>query len=297
MKKSDEKSVKHVKISVITPVYNGEKYIESCIKNVIDQKCPHAEHIIVDGGSKDGTVEVIKKYAKKYKHIRWISEKDKGQSDAMNKGIEMARGSIIGFLNVDDFYEKNTLNTILKTFKKLPEPSFLVGNCNILEDNFKLYFANEPKNLDLFYLLKSGDWRNFPLNPSAYFYHKSLHKIIGFYDVNENFTLDIDFVLRALHKANCVYLNKTFGNWLKTTQSKTVKDIESNFAHIRFKATLFKYWRFLPLCNRLILWMLHPNYAICGILYNNRAHMPKIIKENKYKIINKIRWVKKLIIR
>ena len=125
-------------ISIITPVYNGEKFIESCIKVVIDQNCPDVEHIIMDGGSKDRTIDIIKQYAEKYPHIRWISEKDKGQSDAMNKGIAMAKGEIVGILNVDDFYEANVLNRVIENFKSLPEPSLLVGNCNILdgEDNF-----------------------------------------------------------------------------------------------------------------------------------------------------------------
>ncbi|MGK7941459.1 MAG: glycosyltransferase, partial [Crocosphaera sp.] len=82
-------------ITVITPVYNGETFIESCIKIVIEQNCSHLEHIIVDGGSKDGTVDIIRKYAEQYAHIRWLSESDKGQSDAMNKGIKMAKGEIL----------------------------------------------------------------------------------------------------------------------------------------------------------------------------------------------------------
>ncbi len=115
-------------ISVITPVYNGEKFIESCIQVVIDQNCPNVEHIImdVDGGSTDRTVEIIKKYAEKYPYIRWISEKDKGQSDAMNRGIAMAKGEILAILNVDDYYEPNVLNQISKIFETLPEPSLLM---------------------------------------------------------------------------------------------------------------------------------------------------------------------------
>lgn len=119
-------------ISIVTPVYNGEAFIESCIKVAIAQNCSDIEHIIVDGGSSDRTVEIIKNYARNYPHIRWISEKDKGQSDAMNKGISMAKGDILAILNVDDFYEPNVLNRIVEIFKTLPEPSLLVGNCNIL---------------------------------------------------------------------------------------------------------------------------------------------------------------------
>ena len=104
-------------ISVITPVYNGEQFIESCIKVVIDQACPGVEHIILDGDSTDRTVEIIKWYADQYPHILWVSEKDEGQSDAMNKGIAMAKGEIIGILNVDDFYEPNVLNRVSEIFK------------------------------------------------------------------------------------------------------------------------------------------------------------------------------------
>ena len=79
-------------LSIITPVYNGEKFIQACVENVIEQKCPDIEHIILDGCSSDNTVNIIKSYADKYPHINWVSEKDNGQSDAMNKGIAIAKG-------------------------------------------------------------------------------------------------------------------------------------------------------------------------------------------------------------
>ncbi|ACF14962.1 glycosyltransferase involved in cell wall biogenesis [Chloroherpeton thalassium ATCC 35110] len=93
-----------IKLTVITPVFNGEAFIEGCLQNVIEQNCPFAEHLIVDGGSKDKTVKILEDYSKKHSHIRFISENDNGQSDAMNKGIKMAKGDIISFLNVDDIY-------------------------------------------------------------------------------------------------------------------------------------------------------------------------------------------------
>ena len=119
-------------LSIITPVLNNKRFIESCILNVIEQDCPKMEHIIIDGESTDGTLEIIKAYAERHTHIRWISEKDKGQSDAMNKGVRMAQGNILGFLNVDDFYEKNVLNRIVELFKTLPEPSLLVDRKSVV---------------------------------------------------------------------------------------------------------------------------------------------------------------------
>ena len=77
-------------LSIITPVYNSERFIATCIEAVIKQDCVKLEHIIIDGGSTDQTVPIIRQYADRYPHIRWQSEPDRGQSDAMNKGIAMA---------------------------------------------------------------------------------------------------------------------------------------------------------------------------------------------------------------
>ncbi|MEM9923969.1 MAG: glycosyltransferase family 2 protein [Cyanobacteria bacterium P01_D01_bin.50] len=214
-------------ISIITPVYNGEKFIELCIKNVIDQKCPDMEHIIVDGGSKDKTVEIIKQYAEKYPHIRWISEKDKGQSDAMNKGIAIAKGEILSFLNVDDFYQPNALNSVYKIFHKLPEPSLLVGNCNLLDNNDEIKSVNKPKRLKIVQLLTFTDFCIFPLNPSAYFYHKFLHQKIGLYKVDDHYMMDLDFIFKAVQNANIKYVDKVLGNHRQIEGTKTVNLVNS----------------------------------------------------------------------
>ncbi|MBR8839334.1 MAG: glycosyltransferase [Stigonema ocellatum SAG 48.90 = DSM 106950] len=206
-------------LSVITPVYNGEKFIEFCIKNVIAQKSTLVEHIIIDGGSKDRTVEIIKEYAEEYKHIRWISEKDEGQSDAMNKGIKMAKGKILGILNADDFYEDNLLNRILELFEELPEPTLLVGNCNLWDDEGKISHINKPKDLRIAALLSERS--PFPYNPSAYFYHKSLHQKVGLYKVEEHYGMDIDFLIKAILVANVKYLDEIWGNYRHIEGTKT----------------------------------------------------------------------------
>ncbi len=236
-------------ISVITPVYNGKRFMELCIKNVIEQNCHDVEHIIVDGASTDGTVEIIKKYADKYKHIRWVSEKDKGQSDAMNKGIAMAKGEILGFLNVDDYYEPNVLCRVIGIFKILPEPSLLVGNCNTWDDNGNLRWLNKPSKLKFEELVVGDESRYpFPVNPSAYFYHKSLHDKIGFYSIDEHFAMDLDFLLRAVRSAAEVrYVDEIWGNFRYIEGTKTFEDMKSGKGYNRFEKLLKNYRKELPL--------------------------------------------------
>ncbi|HEX5026205.1 MAG TPA: glycosyltransferase family 2 protein, partial [Agriterribacter sp.] len=99
-------------VSIITIVYNGEKFIEKCIQSVLDQSYPNIEYIVIDGGSSDHTVDIIERYTASIKH--WISEKDKGISDAFNKGLKRATGEIVGMINADDWYEPNTVEKIVQ---------------------------------------------------------------------------------------------------------------------------------------------------------------------------------------
>lgn len=209
-------------ISVITPVYNGKNFIAACIQNVIEQNCPDIEHIIMDGGSNDGTVEIIQSYASQYSHIHWISEKDQGQSDAMNKGIMMAKGEILGILNVDDYYEPNVLNRALELFCDLPEPSLLVGNCNNWDDDGSFIEVNKPSKLKLNELLVGMYVNPHPANPSAYFYHKSLHDKIGPYDIQEHYAMDLDFIFKAVQVAHVKYVDEIWGNYRKLKDTKTI---------------------------------------------------------------------------
>ncbi|MCP6759829.1 MAG: glycosyltransferase [Fischerella sp. CENA71] len=257
-------------ISVITPVYNGEKFIESCIKVVINQNCTNVEHIIADGGSTDRTVDIIKEYAQKYPHIQWISEKDKGQSDAMNKGIAMAKGEILAILNVDDYYEQNVLNRVSEIFKTLTEPSLLVGNCNVWDNEGRLIFINKPAKLKFNELLLGAEVNPHPVNPTAYFYHKSLHEKIGYYKVEEHFVMDLDFLLRAVQAATVTYINETWGNYRLLEETKTVVDMKNGQSIHRAKQLLRAYRKQLPL---VLQWK---------ILIQSKLYRTKIWQKLKY---------------
>ena len=103
------------KISIITPCFNAAQYIEQTILSIINQDYDNIEYVIIDGGSSDGTVDIIKKYEDKISY--WISEPDKGQSDAINKGIEVATGDVFNWVNADDYLEEGVLKEIAKHFE------------------------------------------------------------------------------------------------------------------------------------------------------------------------------------
>jgi len=226
-------------LSVITPVLNGEQYIGGCIENVAGQRTEGIEQIIMDGMSTDGTVAIAERYARANPWVRVISEKDGSQAAAMNRGIQLARGPVLGFLNADDYYEPNVLNRVEEIFKGLAEPSLVVANCNVRDEAGEIIVVNRPSRLTLLEFIKGHEY---PWNPSAYFYHKSLHDLAGFYDANEHYVMDVDFLMKAVQKANALYVDEVWGNfrWMKGT--KTFDDakagrMDQRLARLRKKYT------------------------------------------------------------
>jgi glycosyltransferase involved in cell wall biosynthesis len=118
-------------ISIITPSYNQAAFIERTIKSVLAQEYPNLEYIIIDGGSTDGTLQILEKYKDR---IRWISESDKGQSDAINKGLCMSSGDILGYLNSDDTLLPGALKAVGKFFMEHPEHIWVTGYAKIINE-------------------------------------------------------------------------------------------------------------------------------------------------------------------
>ncbi len=117
--------MKYPKISIVTPSFNQAEFLEQTIRSVLDQGYPNLEYIVIDGGSTDGSVEVIKKYADKITY--WVSEKDKGQYDAINKGFLHTTGDIMGWINSSDLYYPWTFKFITEIFENLNEVQWLIG--------------------------------------------------------------------------------------------------------------------------------------------------------------------------
>lgn len=129
-------------ISIITVVYNGEKHLEKTIKSVIAQTYPNVEYIIIDGGSTDGTLDIIKKYEKKISH--WSSEPDKGIYDAMNKGLTKATGDYVAFMNADDWYEPDALQSVADAAIET-QASFITAKVRIINEETEKSVIRESR--------------------------------------------------------------------------------------------------------------------------------------------------------
>jgi glycosyltransferase involved in cell wall biosynthesis len=232
------------------------------LENVSAQWQDGIEHIVIDGGSKDGTLEILKEMAEKFSHVQWISEKDNGQSDAMNKGIKMAKGNWISFLNVDDFYEKGALNSVLNRIKTNEnEEKILVGNLKIWQQDGNLRNLNMPSKMTLPLLI--ADLCEWPYNPSAYFYPKSIHEKIGYFPEKEHFAMDYDFILKsAVAGIPFHYVNETWGNFRLLPDAKTSQDQIGNQSYLRSQALRDFYFEKLNFAQKMEVRLLKLNWYV-----------------------------------
>jgi glycosyltransferase involved in cell wall biosynthesis len=227
-------------LSVIIPVYNNHAYISQAISNFISQNCSETELVIVDGGSTDGTVEAIKEYSDQFPQLRWISEKDSGQSNAMNKGIRLSKGEYISFLNVDDYYSEGTFHRIFDILKSSPKIDFLVGNCNVWDEHGGLIFVNKPSKTEKWHLMSGY---HFPVNPTAYFYRKSIHQHVGFYNEDNHYNMDLEFLIQARMHYKFYYVPEIWGNFRMLPNTKTVSEIASHLLEQRKRDLLHHYFK------------------------------------------------------
>ena len=152
-------------------------------------------------------------------------------------------------MNVDEFYEINVLNRIYEIFQTLPEPSLIVGNCKICDQKGKLLSIKKPRRLrtiDLLLKRRVNDDgiidASFLVNPSAYFYHKSLHQQIGLYKVEDHYVMDLDFLLKAVCSSHVKYFNEIWGNYRYYPGTKTFDDCAKGTSVVRIKQLFNDYY-------------------------------------------------------
>jgi glycosyltransferase involved in cell wall biosynthesis len=213
-------------VSVVTPSLNQGAYVEETIRSVLEQDYPRVEHIVVDGGSTDGTLDVLRRYPL----VRWISEPDRGQADAVNKGFALARGEIFGWLNSDDFYLPGAIaaavDVLLETgcgmvhggWRQIDEHGSLIGDVPVVP----------------FDLRRQLDHANVVAQPGALFTREAFEAVGGL-DVSYRYAMDYELFLRIGARFEVRHVDRVLAAYRYHPRSKTVAEADG-FVDETFRA-------------------------------------------------------------
>ena len=211
-------NIKWPKISIVTPSFNQGSFIEETIRSILLQNYPNIEYIVMDGGSTDETLQILDSYKPWINTI--VSEKDKGQSDALIKGFNQASGHILNWINSDDILCENALFYIGKTFAENPELSIVHGNNGIMDVNSVLinFMPHPNDNLKIRYLCEM------PYGQQACFFTKSIYEKSGGINQSINFSMDYEMYLRMhLLDINVMRIDELIGNIRIHDNTKTAQ--------------------------------------------------------------------------
>jgi hypothetical protein len=216
-----------MRISILTPSLNSADSIATAIDSVANQGHLDVEHVVADAASSDGTIAILKSRP----HVRWISEPDQGQSDAINKAFAMSTGDIIGNLNADDYYLPGAFKTVLEAFQD-PTVLVVVGRVRI-EPWHSAPWINDP-SVELKEMLQWWNRDAYCRNPVGFFYRRSIHEGLGGFDITNHNTMDLDFLLRARRITDFKKIPDILGVFrltedTKTAQSQGFRDVERKF--------------------------------------------------------------------
>ncbi|WP_127578824.1 glycosyltransferase family 2 protein [Paenibacillus koleovorans] len=206
-------------VTIVTPSYQQAGYIRETIESIWSQNYPNLEHLVIDGGSTDGTVEILKHYARKEPRFRYVSEKDRGQSHALNKGLAMAKGSVIGWLNSDDTYHPQAIARAVKALVEHPEYGAVYGRAMYTDAGNR---PLSPYPVDK----KIGRARLFDvctICQPAVFFRKSVLEKTGPIDESLQFCMDYELWMRIAKQAKLGFIDAMLANSRLHEEAKTVK--------------------------------------------------------------------------
>ncbi len=204
-----------LKVSIVTPCFNSAQTIEATIQSVLGQAYSEIEYIVMDGGSIDGTVEIARRYETR---LRLISEPDRGQSDAINKGWKMATGDIVAYLNADDRYFPDTIQNAVDYFNSHAEAMWLYGSARSVDSSGQRFpYRNFPREWNYERLLQVGCYIT---QPSVFLRHQVIEEF-GPIDESLHYTMDYEYWLRIGRKYPGHFVPSVLGEVVRSADTKT----------------------------------------------------------------------------
>jgi glycosyltransferase involved in cell wall biosynthesis len=202
-------------ITIITVLKNSEQYLEATIRSVLNQSYKNFEYILIDGGSKDKSLKIIKKYSNKIDY--WISENDKGIYDAFNKGMQLAKGDFIGIVNSDDTLEKDALKILTNYINSNPKIDFVFGS---VKKHWGILYGYKPEKIKY-------SWGFYTSHSTGFYIKRKSAKKVGLYNLKYKYHADYDYFYRMIVKENLKGIgtkkNELFGNFRRGGFSSKIK--------------------------------------------------------------------------
>jgi glycosyltransferase involved in cell wall biosynthesis len=203
-------------VSIVTPSYNQARFIEGTIQSVLSQDYPQIEYLVVDGGSTDHTVDIIRRHADRL--TWWVSEKDRGQTDAINKGLAWARGEILAWINSDDTYEPGAVSAAVEFLQEHPDVGMVYGDCNYINEQGEV--IGRFHSMQTSYRRIRQGYNHIP--QQTMFFRAELWKQLGPLDPSFHFAMDYDLWTRISAHSPIKYVPQTWANFRLHTSGKTL---------------------------------------------------------------------------
>lgn len=233
-------------ISIVTPSYNQVAFLEEALLSVKNQSYPSVEHLVIDGGSTDGSVEMLKHYSGQdgWEHLRWVSERDRGQSDALNKGFRQATGDLVGWLNSDDRYRSGCFRSVVQGFEKYGWADVIYGDYTWINERGQITQVRREASFSYF-ILKYHHTLCIP--STATFIRRRVFQEGQFIDEDLHYSMDYEYFLRLARSGyRFKHISGLLADFRWHSQSKTVATGEGQVREfeqiVRQNSTLLKHF-------------------------------------------------------
>jgi len=203
-------------VSIVTPSYNQARFLTETIRSVLTQDYPNFEYIIVDGGSTDGSAEIIKQYTDKL--AWWVSEPDLGQADAINKGFAHAHGEIFAWLNSDDTYQPGAISQAVESFLAFPNAALVYGDANLIDEKGNIIGRFPSRQTNLHRLLRGS----VHIPQQTTFFRSNSWEQVGHLDPTFHMAMDYDLWVRLAKLASLIYVPRLWANFRLHNEGKSV---------------------------------------------------------------------------